>query len=104
MKKIISILILINIMASLNAQNNHPVNFLSFHKGIKKERLMNLHVKKHERSKKSESTFFDRSLKPRFSVDLLDGTGIHLFTISNIDFIPTINVGARIKAGIIITI
>jgi hypothetical protein len=52
----------------------------------------------------SVESFFKHSFKPELSVDLLDGDGIHLFTISNLDFIPTIKVGARIKAGILITI
>jgi hypothetical protein len=41
---------------------------------------------------------------PKLSVALLDNKGIHLFTISNVSFMPTINVGAKIKIGFVITI
>lgn len=41
---------------------------------------------------------------PNFSVDLLDGKGIHLFNVPEIGPIPSMNVGARINAGIKITL
>ena len=41
---------------------------------------------------------------PNFSVDLLDGKGIHLFSVSKMGPIPSMIIGARIKAGITITI
>lgn len=48
--------------------------------------------------------FSNRTFAPKLSVDLLDGKGIHLFSISEINALPAINVGARINAGIIITL
>jgi hypothetical protein len=48
--------------------------------------------------------FLNRTFAPKLSVDLLVGKGIHLFTISHLNPIPTINVGARINAGIVITL
>lgn len=48
--------------------------------------------------------FMNRTFAPKLSVDLLDGKGIHLFSITEMGPIPTMNVGARINAGIKITI
>lgn len=48
--------------------------------------------------------FMNKTFAPKLSVDLLDNKGIHLFTITDLDPIPTISVGARINAGLIITL
>lgn len=37
---------------------------------------------------------------PKFSFDLLDGKGIHLFSTSKMGPIPSMNIGARVNAGI----
>jgi len=75
--------------------------------GSKKERSIELGKKERKTADRQASFlehFFNKSFQPELSVDLLDGSGIHLFTISDVDFIPTIRVGARIKAGLRITI
>jgi hypothetical protein len=75
--------------------------------GSKKERSINLGKKERKTEDLQTSLlkhFFNTPFQPELSVDLLDGSGIHLFTISDIDLIPTIRVGARIKAGLKITI
>ena len=56
-------------------------------------------VARHEYKKSSKETF-----SPKFSVDLLDGKGIHIFSISHMGLIPNMNIGARITAGIKISI
>lgn len=57
-----------------------------------------------QREKTETAKPHKRMFRPKFSVDLLNNKGIHLFTISDVDFLPTIKVGARVKAGISITI
>ena len=49
-------------------------------------------------------SFTTGTFAPQVSVDLLDGKGIHRFTISHSDLLPAMNVGARFHAGIIITL
>ena len=46
----------------------------------------------------------NRTFSPQFSVDLLSNKGIHLFNTPQIESLPSINVGARIHAGIIINL
>lgn len=91
---------------ALNAQPaQSKANVLFNRAEFMKEKVLNICGKKHKISSKGSSSFLGVSgLQPKFSVDLLDGAGIHLFTISNHDFIPSMRVGARIKAGFIITI
>ncbi|OFY83147.1 MAG: hypothetical protein A3F72_09055 [Bacteroidetes bacterium RIFCSPLOWO2_12_FULL_35_15] len=45
-----------------------------------------------------------KKYNPTFSVDVLDGKGIHLFTISNISSIPTIRVRVDINIGLTISL
>lgn len=45
-----------------------------------------------------------KKYNPYFSLDVLDGKGIHLFTISNISSIPTIKVGVDVNVGLIISL
>lgn len=104
---ILSVLIGILKVNVLHAQSFHSKEKSGFFNksGIKKARILNLCGKRNNKVKSTDfQSFFAGSINPKLSIDLLDGSGIYLFTISNIDFIPTIKVGARIKAGIIITI
>jgi hypothetical protein len=48
--------------------------------------------------------FQNRALRPKMSVDLLDGKGIHLITTYKMGPIPAFSLGARFNASIIITI
>lgn len=45
-----------------------------------------------------------KKYNPTFSVDVLEGKGIHLFTISNISSIPTIRVGVDVNIGLTISL
>ena len=66
---------------------------------IKNLSLKSYLIARKEYKKSSQETF-----TPKFSIDLLDGSGIHLFTTPKMGPIPTVNVGARITAGIKISI
>ena len=75
-------------------------------------RFENRRIRKEYRQAKANSsaiTFFFKSISkrtfaPQFSVDLLSNKGIHLFNTPQIESLPSINVGARIHAGIIINL
>ena len=68
-------------------------------KSIRNLSLKSYLIARKEFKKSSKEVF-----TPNFSVDLLDGSGIHLFTTPKMGSIPTVNVGARINAGIKISI
>ncbi|MDF2436343.1 MAG: hypothetical protein K0Q95_719 [Bacteroidota bacterium] len=57
-----------------------------------------------EESKPVFQIFYSKVFRPSVSVDLLESSGIHLFTITNIHPLPSFSVGARFKAGLVITI
>jgi hypothetical protein len=110
MKKLIPIttilLMLMNSVCS-NAQGPSNVKYAVLKMNILKERAINLGKKEHSATGHFNSLikhFSNQLFKPEFSVDLLNDSGIRLFTISDVDFIPTIRVGARIKAGLTITL
>lgn len=67
--------------------------------GIKSLSLKSYLMARKEYKKSSTNRY-----TPNFSVDLLEGKGIHLFNISEMGPIPSMRIGARIKAGITITI
>ncbi|HEX8515796.1 MAG TPA: hypothetical protein VF868_06310 [Bacteroidia bacterium] len=48
--------------------------------------------------------FHGNMFRPKFSLDILAGSGIHLMNTPEIGPIPAISVGARFKAGLVITI
>lgn len=79
--------------------NENKSSYTKENKLFKTLSLKNYLIARHEYKKSSKETF-----TPKFSVDLLDGKGIHLFSISNMGIIPNVNVGARITAGIKISI
>ena len=85
-------------------QTNHSATRLQERHPVLRHRICQL--KTHPSS--AICSFFksitNKTFAPEVSVDLLSNKGIHLFTISNIPSIPTINVGARIHAGIIINL
>ena len=68
-------------------------------KSIKNLSLKSYLIVRKEYKKSSQETF-----TPKFSIDLLDGKGIHLFSNSEMGPIPSMSVGARLYAGIKITI
>ena len=41
---------------------------------------------------------------PKFSMDVYDGKGIHVLTISNVNFLPTMRIGVEFNAKLLITI
>lgn len=110
MKKILILLLVIFTAASLKAQGSFSEKRnISFLKAEKKDertftikRFKNTLIKNIK--KPAAFHFLNRAFRPKVSVDLLEGSGIHLFTISDIGPLPTLNIGARFKAGIIITI
>ena len=106
MKKMLLILVQILICSQMVGQTKKISSFLTntssvnqSNRGIKNLSLKSYLVARKEYKKSSKETF-----TPNFSVDLLDGKGIHLFTTPKMGPIPTVNVGARINAGIKITI
>ncbi|MCW3070166.1 MAG: hypothetical protein JWO44_56 [Bacteroidetes bacterium] len=77
-------------------------------KNERKEHVIKIGRIKNSFKKEKGSTAIFRLLnygfRPKASLDLLDNSGIHLFTISDIGTLPALHVGARFNAGIIITI
>lgn len=71
--------------------SENKINERLFFKGLRKE-------------KRSTQAAPKRTFKPKLSADLLVGKGIYLFTIPDTDILPRMEIGARIKAGITITI
>lgn len=82
--------------SSLLTNNTSPSQLKG---SIKNLSLKSYLIARKEYKKSSKETF-----TPKFSIDLLDGKGIHLFTTPKMGPIPTVNVGARINARIKITI
>lgn len=110
MKKLLFILLIITSFSKVMGQtintssfstsyNENKPSYTNENKLLKTLSLKSYLVARHEYKKSSKDTF-----SPKFSVDLLDGKGIHLFSISNMGIIPNVNVGARITAGIKISI
>ncbi len=69
-----------------------------------KHGIKNLSLKSYLMARKEYKKSSTARYTPNFSLDLLDGKGIHLFNISEMGPIPSMSIGARIKAGITITI
>ncbi|CAN5334853.1 hypothetical protein BH10BAC1_BH10BAC1_11140 [soil metagenome] len=82
----------------MNVRNNQP-SYIKVNKEGHKISLKAYLTARHEYKQISKEKY-----SPKFSVDLLDGKGIHLFSISNIGIIPKMNVGARVTAGIKISL
>lgn len=82
----------------MNLRGNQP-SYIKVRSCDKTLSLKSYLIARHEYKKTSKDKYF-----PSFSLDLLDGKGIHLFSISNLEPIPKINIGARITAGIKISI
>ena len=106
MKKMILILVQILICSYVLGQAKIKPAFLTnaiavnqSESGIRSLSLKSYLIARKEYKKQSRER-----LTPNFSFDLLDGSGIHLFSISKMGPIPSMNVGTRIKAGIKITI
>jgi hypothetical protein len=108
MKKLIQILFILMIIL-MNYQLSFSQAKHSFFKKveIKEEMSVRILEKNSERNISkafSFSKFFGNDFQPKLSFMLLNGSGIHLFNTSKNDLIPAMNVGIRIKAGIIINI
>lgn len=63
-----------------------------------------LSLKSYLMARKEYKKSTSEKYRPKFSFDLLDGKGIHLFSTSKMGPIPAMNIGARVNAGIKITI
>jgi hypothetical protein len=105
MKKSILILIIILTTGILKAQSNRKCLFAN-----KKEYSRSLNIKRmvtsfrQKRTDSSFSFFHGNMFRPKFSVDILDGSGIHIMNTPEIGPVPSMSVGARFKAGLVITI
>lgn len=106
MKKMLLILVLVLICSQMAGQTKKSSCFLTNTTSIdqSKRSIKNLSLKSYLVARKEYKKSSNETFSPNFSVDLLDGKGIHLFTTPKIGPIPTVNVGARINAGIKITI
>lgn len=110
MKNTLILILIIFSAGALKAQSGSAEkrkNLFSL-KADKTERPFNIKKICKTFSKKGKESssfhFLSMKLRPKVSVDLLDGSGIHLFTISDVGTLPALNVGARFRAGIVITI
>ncbi len=77
--------------------------------GNKKEHSINMKglkliLQKNESTLPSFHLFHSAIFHSKLSVNLLEGSGIHLFSVSDIDPLPSFSIGARFNAGLIITI
>ncbi|MCW3101916.1 MAG: hypothetical protein JWO09_356 [Bacteroidetes bacterium] len=106
MKNILILLLFILPALSLKAQNGSGRKALFSLKNERKEHVIKIGRVKSSCQKESPAIFrlLSHGLRPKASVDLLDGSGIPLFTISDLGTLPTLHVGARFNAGIVITI
>lgn len=110
MKKVLFILILLVSFSQLRGQTKASRSFLmNYNRNIpsyiKANRLdRNLSLKSYLVARHEYKQISTNKYTPNLSVDLLDGKGIHLFSISNMGLIPKMNIGARITAGIKISI
>ena len=85
---------------TLFKQIDKPVEFSKKERAEKRTEIINLNSLKarfgnHKKIKK---------YNPSFSLDVMDGKGIYLFTISKISSIPTIRVGVDVNIGLTITL
>lgn len=106
MKKAILILIQVLIFSQLIGQTKSKPGFLNHSTSINESKckIKSLSLKNYLVDRKEYKKSSADKYTPKFSLDLLDGSGIHLFSISKMGPIPSMNVGARIKAGISISI
>lgn len=95
-------LLIVILSTKLNAQSasTEKVGFLK--KQLKEARvdlrfknMQSDHITKKESVKK---------IIPKFSMDVYDGKGIHVLTISNVNFLPTMKIGVAFNAKVLITI
>lgn len=110
MKKLIALQILLLVTTSLLAQKK--VNCSIFENVSKKienkmhsnTELKNISLRTMRMSQNQSKKESAEKYTPTFSLDILDGSGLHLFTTPNLGPIPSFKVGAKINAGIKISI
>lgn len=95
-------LLIVILSTKLNAQSTsiEKVGFL-------KKQLKEARVDLRFGNKLSDQTTKKESVKrviPKFSMDVYDGKGIHVLTISNVNFLPTMKIGVAFNAKVVITI
>lgn len=106
MKKALLILVQVLIFSQLIGQTKSETSFLNNSTSLSesKSKIKSLSLKNYLTERKEYKKSSADKYTPKFSLDLLDGSGIRLFSISKMGPIPSMNVGARIKAGITIII
>lgn len=106
MKKMILILIQILICYQMAGQTKSKPAFLSnaVSRIQSKSEIKSLSLKSYLSARKEYKKGSADRYTPKFSMDLLDGKGIHLFNIPEMGPMPSMNVGVRINAGIKIII
>lgn len=106
MKKMLLILAQVLIFSQLIGQIKSKPAFLTNQASTSdsKKQINGLSLKSYLIARKEYKKSSTNRYTPKFSLDLLDGSGIRLFSISKMGPIPSMNVGARIKAGITISI
>lgn len=90
----------IKAQSSFLKKDNNQVEFSKKERSEKRMGSINLNSLK----ARFENHKKNKKYNPSFSVDVLNGKGIHLFTISNINSIPTIRVGVDVNIGLTITL
>lgn len=102
---ILLFIILLFCSERLSAQNRKKTTFLKRERTCQVISIKNFTSSlKKEKKTAAFQLFKCRSFQPKFSVELLEGKGIHLMSISDLGPLPDLSVGARFKAGFIITI
>jgi hypothetical protein len=94
--------LLLILSTKLNAQS------ASFEKvGFLKKQLQEARIDLRFKNKKADNLSTKETAKkvtPKFSMDVYDGKGIHVLTISNVNFLPTMKIGVAFNAKVLITI
>ena len=94
--------LLLILSTKLNAQSAsfEKVGFLK--KQLQEARI-DLRFNKRITNNKSKKVTAKKVI-PKFSMDVYDGKGIHVLTISNVNFLPTMRIGVEFNAKLLITI
>jgi len=96
------VILMLILSAKVNAQST------SIKKdGFLKKQLQEARIDLRFKSRKVEQLSTKETAKKvnsKFSMDVYDGKGIHVLTISNVNFLPTMRIGVAFNAKVIITI
>ncbi len=95
-------LLIVILSTKLNAQSTsiEKVGFL-------KKQLQEARIDLRFKNRKADNLSTKETAKkvtPKFSMDVYDGKGIHVLTISNVNFLPTMRIGVAFNAKVVITI